>query len=97
MKNQHRPLTFLINSIKLTYLVKYFYTSILIKFVMSCTGLKVLKPRKPIFKKVDFRSISKKSKKRINFGEDSNTGLNTKFWKFAIIVASHEIFSSPVW
>jgi len=48
MKNQHRPLTFLINLIKLTYLVKYFYTSILIKFVMSCTGFK---PRKPIFKK----------------------------------------------
>ena len=65
---------------------------------MSCTGFK---PRKPIFKKknrkVDFRNISKNrnASKKLKFDEDSNTDLDTNFWKVAIIVASHEIFPLP--
>ena len=54
------------------------------KFVMSCTGFK---PRKPIFKKVDFRNISKKLK----FDEDSN--MTRIFGKSPLLW--HEILPLP--
>ena len=78
MKNQHRPLTFLINQIKLTYLVKYFWHEY---FNEICYELHRFETPETYFQKSRLSKYFEKIKIRWRFEHDTN------FWKVAIIVA----------